>query len=148
MSSTFSFFIVLIKEHFVFWSKINWLIINLLCKVHYLLYTCKHSIHIQVNQLIFLMSDKIKISHLSHIKVDNSISNQVKHVRVNFYRSTCMQSFFTRVVSSFEHRAYWVCHTHMWSCRWSGIEKVNSGGNYCCLCSIKHLIMMSEWYIQ
>jgi len=75
----------------------------------------------QVDQLIFLMSDKITISHLSHIKVDNSISNQVKHVRVNFYTSTYMQSFYS-VVSSFEHRAFWVCHTHMWSCQWSGIE--------------------------
>jgi hypothetical protein len=25
-------------------------------------------------------------------------------------------------LSSFEHRAYWVCHTHMYSCQWSGIE--------------------------
>jgi hypothetical protein len=63
------------------------------------------------------------MSHLSYIKVDNSISNQVKHVRVNSYTSTCMQSFYyvVSLLSNIVHIEY-VTHTHMYSCQWSGIE--------------------------
>jgi len=97
----------------------------------------------QVDQLIFLMSDKITISHLSHIKVDNSIYLiKLSTCVLTFIpRHTCNHSTLLSLRSNIVHFEY-VTHTcgHVSEVA----SKVNGGGNDCCLCSIKHLIMMSD----
>ena len=102
-----------------------------------------YTISLQVNQLIFPMNNTTTVSYLSNIKVDNSISNQVKYVRVNFHIYQYARNYFTllSLLSNIVHIEY-VTRT----CGHVGevASKVNSGGNYCCRCSIKHLMMMSD----